>query len=106
MRVLARFLATVLRLPGERSSPCKMASVERGESGPVGTVKLFWAVRGRGEPSTLGGGMRSGGGDPGDVGYSSSASTSISTSDGRAVLKGSSTSNSMEDAGVGTLDIT
>jgi hypothetical protein len=80
--------------------------VERGESGPVGTVKLFSVVWGREEPSSLGGGMRSGGGDPGEVGYSSSASTSISMSEGRAVLKGSSTLNSMEDGGVGALDIT
>jgi hypothetical protein len=45
--------------------------------------------------------MRSGGGDPGVVGYSSSASTSISMSEGRAVIKGSSTLNAMEDSGVG-----
>jgi hypothetical protein len=105
MRVWARFSATVLRLPDERSSLCRMASVERGESGPVGTVKSFSVAWGRGEPSSLGGGMRRGG-DPGDVGYSSSASTSISMSEGRVVLKGSSTLNSMEDGGVGALDIT
>jgi hypothetical protein len=105
MRVWARFSATFLRLLGERPSLCRMVSAERGESGPVGTVKLFSTEWGRGQPSSLGGGMRSGGGDPGDVGYSSSASTSISMSEGRAVTRGSSTLNTMEDSGVGGVDM-
>jgi hypothetical protein len=49
--------------------------------------------------------MRRGGGDPGDPGYSSSASTSISMSEGRVVTKGSSTLKAMEDSGVEVLDM-
>jgi hypothetical protein len=49
--------------------------------------------------------MRRGSGDPGDAEYSSSASTLISTSEGRAVTRGSSTSKVMEDSGVEALDI-
>jgi hypothetical protein len=49
--------------------------------------------------------MRRGGGDPGDARYSSSASTSISTSGGRAVTRGSSTSKAIDDSGVEVLDM-
>jgi hypothetical protein len=49
--------------------------------------------------------MRRGGGDPGNAGYSSSASTSISTSEGRAVTRGSSTLKTMKDSGVEVLDM-